>query len=162
MFFNKRKRAQQMFYRPQLFEGRLALNTGLASVSSNSKHLRRSIPFTAAHAYIAHIWQDLNPPLPPRPGRYHADHQPSKPFHYHTQFKSRFRCTQPLRSKYAIIIVIYRKNHPPFPLNCYLYAQQTYRTLSPKLRLLLVHTTTLVKTSWDTWGNQPRRRTLLN
>ena len=21
-----------------------------------------------------------------------------------------------------IIIVIYRKNHPPFPLNCYLYA----------------------------------------
>ena len=48
-----------MFYRPQLFEGRLALNTGLASVSSNSKHLRRSIPFTAAHAYIAHIWQDL-------------------------------------------------------------------------------------------------------
>ena len=48
-----------MFYRPQLFEGRLALNTGLASVSSNSKHLRRRIPFTAAHAYIAHIWQDL-------------------------------------------------------------------------------------------------------
>ena len=37
-------------------------------------------------------------------------------------FKSRFRCTQPLRSKYTIIIVIYLKNHPPFPLDCYLYA----------------------------------------
>ena len=83
------------------------------NVSSNSKHLRRTI-------------------------RYHADHKPLKPFHYDTQFKSRFRCTQPLRSKYAIIIVIYRKNHPPFPLNCYLYALQTNRTHSPKLRLLLV------------------------
>ena len=45
---------------------------------------------------------------------------------------------QPLHSKYAIIMVIYHKNHPPFPLNCYLYAQQTYQTHSPKLRLLLV------------------------
>ena len=86
----------------------------LASVSSTKKHLRQTI-------------------------RYHANHQPSKPFHYHdTQFKSRFRCTQLLRSNYAIIIVIYRRNHPPFPLNCYLYAKQTYRTYSPKLRLLLV------------------------
>ena len=45
---------------------------------------------------------------------------------------------QPLRSKYAIIIAIYRKNHPPFLVNCYLCAWQTYRTHSPKLRLLLV------------------------
>ena len=29
-------------------------------------------------------------------------------------------------------------NHPPFLLNCYPYALQTYRTHSPKLRLLLV------------------------
>ena len=34
--------------------------------------------------------------------------------------------------------LIYRNNHPPFPLNCYLYALQTYRTHSSKLRLLLV------------------------
>ena len=27
-----------------------------------------------------------------------------------------------LAFKTTIIIVIYRKNHPPFPLNCYLYA----------------------------------------
>ena len=46
---------------------------------------------------------------------------------------------QPFRSKYAIIIVIDRKNHPLFPLNCYLYAYQTYRTYSPKLQLLLVY-----------------------
>ena len=35
--------------------------------------------------------------------------------------------------------LIYRNNHPPFLLNCYLYALQTYRTHSPKLRLLLVY-----------------------
>ena len=34
--------------------------------------------------------------------------------------------------------LIYRNNHPPFLLNCYLYALQTYRTHSSKLRLLLV------------------------
>ena len=34
--------------------------------------------------------------------------------------------------------LIYRNNHPPFLLNCYLYALQTYRTLSSKFRLLLV------------------------
>ena len=33
--------------------------------------------------------------------------------------------------------LIYRNNHPPFLLNCYLYALQTYRTHSFKLRLLL-------------------------
>ena len=27
---------------------------------------------------------------------------------------------QPLRSKYAIIIVVFRKNHPPFALSCYI------------------------------------------
>ena len=43
----------------------------------------------------------------------------SKSSYNDTQFKYRFRCTQPLRSKYAIIIFIYRKNHPIFPLNCY-------------------------------------------
>ena len=35
--------------------------------------------------------------------------------------------------------LIYRNNRPPFPLNCYLYALQTYRTHSSKLRLLLVY-----------------------
>ena len=34
--------------------------------------------------------------------------------------------------------LIYRNNHSPFLLNCYLYAWQTYRTHSSKLRLLLV------------------------
>ena len=34
--------------------------------------------------------------------------------------------------------LIYRNNHPPFLLNSYLYALQTYRTHSSKLRLLLV------------------------
>ena len=34
--------------------------------------------------------------------------------------------------------LIYRNNHPPFLLNCYLCALQTYRTHSSKLRLLLV------------------------
>ena len=34
--------------------------------------------------------------------------------------------------------LIYLNNHPPFLLNCYLYALQTYRTHSFKLRLLLV------------------------
>ena len=34
--------------------------------------------------------------------------------------------------------LIYRNNYPPFLLNCYLYALQTYRTHSSKLRLLLV------------------------
>ena len=34
--------------------------------------------------------------------------------------------TKSLRLKYAIIKLIYRNNHPPFPLNC-------YRTHSPKL-----------------------------
>ena len=44
----------------------------------------------------------------------------------------------------AIVVIIwkpgliYRNNHPPFLLNCYLYALQTYRTHSSKLRLLLV------------------------
>ena len=33
----------------------------------------------------------------------------------------------------------HRNNHPPFLLNCYLYALQTYRTYSSKLRLLLVY-----------------------
>ena len=33
--------------------------------------------------------------------------------------------------------LIYRNNHPLFLLNSYLYALQTYRTHSPKLRLLL-------------------------
>ena len=37
--------------------------------------------------------------------------------------------------------LIYRNNHnPPYLLNCYLYALQTYRTHSSKLRLLLVYT----------------------
>ena len=35
--------------------------------------------------------------------------------------------------------LIYRNNHPPFLLNCYLYALQTYRMHSSKLRLLLVN-----------------------
>ena len=35
--------------------------------------------------------------------------------------------------------LIYRNNHPPFLLNCYLYALQTYRTHSSKLRLILVN-----------------------
>ena len=34
--------------------------------------------------------------------------------------------------------LIYRNDHPPFLLNCYLYALQTYLTHSSKLRLLLV------------------------
>ena len=34
--------------------------------------------------------------------------------------------------------LIYRNNHPPFLLSCYLYALQTYRTHSSKLRLFLV------------------------
>ena len=34
--------------------------------------------------------------------------------------------------------LIYRSNHPPFLLNCYLYALQTHRTHSSELRLLLV------------------------
>ena len=34
--------------------------------------------------------------------------------------------------------LIYRNDHQPFLLNCYLYALQTYRTHSSKLRLLLV------------------------
>ena len=34
--------------------------------------------------------------------------------------------------------LIYRNNHPPFLLNCYLYALQTYQTHSSKLWLLLV------------------------
>ena len=34
--------------------------------------------------------------------------------------------------------LIYRNNYPPFLLNCYLYALQTYRKHSPKLWLLLV------------------------
>ena len=34
--------------------------------------------------------------------------------------------------------LIYRNNYPPSLLNCYLYALQTYRTHSSKLRLLLV------------------------
>ena len=29
--------------------------------------------------------------------------------------------------------LIYRNNHPPFLLNCYLYVLQTYRTHSSKL-----------------------------
>ena len=33
----------------------------------------------------------------------------------------------------------HRHNHPPFLLNCFLYALQTYRTCSSKLRLLLVY-----------------------
>ena len=33
--------------------------------------------------------------------------------------------------------LIYRNNHPPFLLNCYLYFLQTYQTYSSKLRLLL-------------------------
>ena len=45
----------------------------------------------------------------------------------------------------AIVAIIWkpglicRNNHPPFLLNCYLYALQTYRTHSSKLRLLLVY-----------------------
>ena len=38
---------------------------------------------------------------------------------------------------------IYSNNHPPFLLNCYLYALQTYRKHSSKLRLLLVYNYTL-------------------
>ena len=34
--------------------------------------------------------------------------------------------------------LIYRNNHPPFLLNCYLYALQTYRPHFSKLLLLLV------------------------
>ena len=44
-------------------------------------------------------------------------------------FKERFCCTQPLRSKYAIIILIYIATTLP---------PQTYRTHSLKIRLLLV------------------------
>ena len=36
--------------------------------------------------------------------------------------------------------LIYRNNHPPLLLNCYLYVLQTYRTHPSKLRLLLVFT----------------------
>ena len=44
----------------------------------------------------------------------------------------------------AIVAIIWKpgliyRNHPPFLLNCYLYALQTYRTYSSKLRLLLVY-----------------------
>ena len=42
-------------------------------------------------------------------------------FHDDTQFKWRFRCKQSLHLKYARIKLIYRNNHPPLPLNCYLY-----------------------------------------
>ena len=48
------------------------------------------------------------------------------------------------RSDPAVVAIIwkpdkiYRNNHPPFLINCYLYALQTYRTHSSKLRLLLV------------------------
>ena len=45
----------------------------------------------------------------------------SKPSYNDKQFKWRFRCTQPLRSKYTIIILIYGNHQlPPFPLNFYL------------------------------------------
>ena len=55
--------------------------------------------------------------------------------------------------------LIYRNDHPPFLLNCYLYALQTYRTHSSKLRLLLV-----IKVNYNyhkqspriLWGNQKR------
>ena len=50
----------------------------LASVSFNYKHLIQSIRY----------------------------HEPSKPFRNETQLKCRFRSTQSLRSKYAIIIFI--------------------------------------------------------
>ena len=41
--------------------------------------------------------------------------------------------------------LIYRNNHPPVLLKCYLFALQTYRTHSPKLRLLLVDMTVLTE-----------------
>ena len=67
----------------------------LASVSTNYLRLKRAIRY----------------------------HKPSKPIRNKTQFKQRIRCTQSLRSKlYAIIMFIYRKNHPLSPLNCYLCA----------------------------------------
>ena len=44
--------------------------------------------------------------------------------------------------------LIYRNNNPPFLHNCQLYALQTYRTHSSKLRLLLVvHTKTIIHLS---------------
>ena len=44
--------------------------------------------------------------------------------------------------------LIYRNNHPPFLLNCYLYALQTYRTHFSKLRLLLVLNLNCYCTRW--------------
>ena len=61
----------------------------------------------------------------------------SKPSYNDKQFKWRFRCTQPLRSKYAIIIFIYIATTLP-PQLLPVRLKKTYRTHSPKLRLLLV------------------------
>jgi len=44
--------------------------------------------------------------------------------------------------------LIYRNNHPPFLLNCSMYALLTYRRHSPKLRLLLVCIDGLWKYWW--------------
>ena len=54
-----------------------------------------------------------------------------------TQFKKRFRCTQPLRSKYTIIIFIYIATTIP-PQLLPVRLTNIYRTHSPKLRLLPV------------------------
>ena len=45
-------------------------------------------------------------------------------------FNRGFFCTQPLHSKYALIIVIYRKTHPPLSLNCYRFAKHISNALS--------------------------------
>ena len=57
----------------------------------------------------------------------------------------------------AIVAIIWKpgliyRNHPPFLLNCYLYALQTYRTHSSKLRLLLVRLAKLDhRTDYPIW-----------
>ena len=48
---------------------------------------------------------------------------------------------------YAAITFIYPTNHPPFPLNCYLYPSK-HRTHSPKLRLPLVYSLTNYSRKW--------------
>ena len=47
--------------------------------------------------------------------------------------------------------LIYRNNHPPFLLNSYLYALQTHRTHSSKLRLLLVYINFKLQLGYLAW-----------
>ena len=58
---------------------------------------------------------------------------------------------------YRCNLYSYRNNHPPFLLNCCLYALQTYQTHSSKLQLLLVLSYWGLKTvSKGTWTEEVR------